>query len=282
MPDDDFIYNIPTEDGGWRLPSYRDQSEPNYNPPAGWMALPGTPEMYLPEELRQYARQVFDPDYGQQWILPLEWWNHFERQGAAGNPAYAPYFKRATRGGLSNLLRGAPLVASAFFLGGAAFGAFDAIAVGAVPAEAGTLTAVGQAAPLAASEFSLAGTGSGVGIGGQTYGLGLSAEAAGVGLQVPAGSAALLAPALSNPLLYAPSAGIAAADLATAKIVKDTVQQVLSIGRAVRALLGGDAPAAAGPRAVTVAGRESFASDAVWTFGTLAAAVAVVFGLSKL
>jgi len=209
-------------------------------------------------------------------------------------------FSKRQKGGVHGFLNDYAVALVALVFGGIA-AASAAGAAGAAAAEAGTLTAaeagaltaaeagaltvaapVAEVAPVLASEFSLAGAGSGVGIGGQSYGLGLSAEAAGVGLQVPAGSASLLAPALTNPLTYSAPAGIFGSNLpATVKTIHDAVKPVLTIGSAVRSLLGGEAPRAAGPRPVAAASDASFASDALWTLGTLAAVVALWFAFSK-
>jgi hypothetical protein len=191
--------------------------------------------------------------------------------------------------------------AAAAAAGGA--GAAAGAAEGAIAAESAVVATEGavivaEAAPLTASEFSLAGTGSGVGIGGQSYGLGLQmaplvAEpgfslagiGSGLGLQFPAGAALDLAPALTNPLTYSPLAapGMSVADvMKQAETLKAAVKPLLALGSAVRgALVGeGDAPARGAPGPVTPA--DTFASDLVWTLGTLAAAVAALFVFSKL
>jgi hypothetical protein len=180
--------------------------------------------------------------------------------------------------------------------GGAVIGA--AAAAGAVEAGVGsaavvegssTIVAAETLAP-SATEFSLAGTGQGVGIGGQSYGLGLQIPAAAPGAVVSefslaggltgyglSGNAAILAPSVV-------SGGVSVAELVKqAQAIKSVVSPALALGRAVRSLLGDDSPGGAESRGVTFlpADEASFGSDALWTVGTLAAALALVFGLSK-
>lgn len=184
------------------------------------------------------------------------------------------------------------LAAATAYVGAGAAGLISAPAAGGV--EGGALLSTAESSlPVVAGEstveFSLAGSGSGVGLGGETYGLGLSAEGAtfaqgagdfsiglegagGVGLQAPLGAAELLAPSLSSPLTYPVAAGIGAPDvIRTVKTVKDAVQPVLSVGRQLRAVFGGgDAP---GSRAPGAGGPgDDFSADALWTAGAFAAA----------
>jgi len=200
------------------------------------------------------------------------------------NPYLNPTVKQET------VFQAGPFIAMAALGAVAVMGVGVAAAEGATvaAAEGGAIVATGEtvAAPVVASEFSLAGGGSGAGIGGEAYGLGLSQSAAGVGLQIPAGSAELLAPALTNPFTYAQTlAAPALAQAGQVKTVADAVKPALALGRAVRSLLGGDAPGAADRRVVTLgpgaAPVDSFASDALWTAGTIAG-LFLLFSVARL
>ena len=183
---------------------------------------------------------TFHPVYGN--VAPWDIWQ----------PRAAAWARSQEPGGFSGFWSdwGVAIVSLAF--GGAVAAAESGAVAGAsaTVAEESALTVaapVVETTPVVVSEFSLAGPGSGLGIGGQSYGLGLSTEAAGIGLQVPAGSASLLAPALTNPLTYSAPAGIfGSGQVGTVKTVTDAAKPLLALGSAVRSLLSGDAERAPG------------------------------------